>query len=314
MSKRYIILALTILFLGAGCARKNALAPAQLFDCGKDYDCFISAAQRCAPATMKETQTHEVLGVLQTTSAYREIKGFTQDRCTFYVKTEKVDAKYGEATIQDMIQNSFSREEVRVREIEINKTLDAMEGKDGTCKFKVDDLMSLLTRWKKGILSTDDYAAAECSGPIFENAESQEYTTLQGCLSRCEDDGGCQGWCFLDEATKTRESTLCEQIPDKTTNQNYYYQCINQLARLTKDAALCNRFPKGISGRDSCIFGVAAEARDVTLCARFPQGTSEHDSCLARVAEAMEDPALCERIADEFSRRSCKLFATPNGE
>ena len=42
-----------------------------------------------------------------------------------------------------------------------------LEGRDGTCKFNTNDLTEMLTRWKQGTFSTEDWNVAECQGAYF---------------------------------------------------------------------------------------------------------------------------------------------------
>ena len=68
---------------------------------------------------------------LKTTTTSYEIKGLENGKCGFYIKA------------------------------------DTAEGLDGACKFSTNELTALLSKWKEGTFSKDDFKAAECEGKMF---------------------------------------------------------------------------------------------------------------------------------------------------
>jgi len=124
-------------------------------DCKTDFNCFIEESKNCNPSKVINTTTTDILGVKQTTTSSFEIKGIELEKCIFYLRTERIGLTFPSGTSQEIIN----------QQKEISKKL---EGRDGTCKFKIDDLTAMLTRWKNGNLSSDDFNVAECNGTFFE--------------------------------------------------------------------------------------------------------------------------------------------------
>ncbi len=134
--------------------KEESIEPAGPIDCGTNLDCFITASQNCKPSKVTNTITTKIIGVEQTTTSFWEIKGLEENKCLFYIRTEKIDL---------IFPPEFSQEIVNQQK-EIYKKL---EGRDGTCKFNTNDLTSLLNRWKVGSFSTEDWAVAICEGTKF---------------------------------------------------------------------------------------------------------------------------------------------------
>ena len=141
-------------------------------DCGKSIDCLITASQDCNLAKSIYTFTTDIFGVKETTNFLLEIKGIDAGKCIFYLKIDKIDLSFAPEIPPDVINQQ--------------KTLyKAFEGRDGICKFAVQDLTSMLKRWKEGNFSNqiscnlennalkcsltgEDFAGAECKGSAFE--------------------------------------------------------------------------------------------------------------------------------------------------
>ncbi|MDD5086201.1 MAG: hypothetical protein PHV16_00445 [Candidatus Nanoarchaeia archaeon] len=167
------------------CKRQNE---GEMIDCGTDviseeniyedtpsFDCFIEEAYYCSPAEMKSKIKIILFGVEHTTDSTYKIKGMEDGKCIFYIRTDNIDLTFPEGTPQETID-------------EQNEIYDALEGRDGECKFEKSDLTSMLERWKGGnydsgetscslkpggetecITEGGDFGNAECSGTYFIN-------------------------------------------------------------------------------------------------------------------------------------------------
>lgn len=134
--------------------KEEPIEPAGPVDCGTNLDCFITASQNCEPSKVINTITTEILGVKQTTTSFFEIKGLEENKCIFYIRTEKIDLSFPPEISQEIVN----------QQKEIYKKL---EGRDGTCEFNTNDLTSMLNKWKVGSFSVEDWAAASCEGTMF---------------------------------------------------------------------------------------------------------------------------------------------------
>lgn len=129
-------------------------------DCKQNFDCFIQASQNCKLAKVDYTTTTDIFGVKQTTKSFFEIKGAETTKCTFFLRTEKIDLEFPNSVPPEIIS----------QQKEIYKKL---EGRSGSCQFNTSDLTAMLSKWKQGI-STEDFKAAECSGTYFEQLTLEE--------------------------------------------------------------------------------------------------------------------------------------------
>jgi len=162
-------------------------------DCGDDFDCFIDASENCNPAKLKQTLTLNPLGVEQTTSKTYKILGIESDKCIIYLRTDNIDLNFPE----DM---GLSQEEID----EQKEMYDALEGREGTCRFETKDLTEMLKRWKEGNFSSGEVSCSfksggktECTtkGGDFGVAECQgTYFVIDLCI----DDGKCPPGCSAE--------------------------------------------------------------------------------------------------------------------
>jgi len=130
-------------------------------DCKQDFDCFIQASQNCKLAKVDYTTTTDIFGVKQTTKSFFEIKGAEATKCIFFLRTEKIDLAFPASVPPEIVS----------QQKEIYKKL---EGRSGSCQFNTSDLTAMLSKWKQGNFSTEDFKAAECSGTYFEQLAQEE--------------------------------------------------------------------------------------------------------------------------------------------
>ena len=143
---------------------------AEPLDCGSSLGCLADASKECKPAKAISNTTADFLGMIVSSSSYLEIKSTEGGKCPLYVRTEDSSVKLGDATVVSALAKGVSMEEIRKQEAESTQQARLAVGMDGTCKFNTGDLTALLNRWKAGSYSSSDYAGADCSGKMFEEA------------------------------------------------------------------------------------------------------------------------------------------------
>jgi len=144
-------------------------------DCKSDLDCFIEESKNCNSSKVINTITTDIFGVKQITTSFLEIKGMELDKCIFYIRTEKIDLTFPPEVAQEIVKQQ-------------KEFYQKLEGRDGNCKFKINDLTNMLIRWKAGNFSSGsvsckltpsgnkctteggDFGVAECDGTYFETS------------------------------------------------------------------------------------------------------------------------------------------------
>ncbi|MFH0805155.1 MAG: hypothetical protein V1916_03090 [Patescibacteria group bacterium] len=151
----------------------NANATTAAQDCKADLKCLIQASVDCKPAKVSYTTTTN-LGVQQTTTSYYELRKSDPNKCTLYLRTDKIDLVFPSSISPEIVNQQKA----------LYKTL---EGVDGTCKYTTTDLTAMLTRWDQGTIESGtvtcplsvnggstctikggDFGVAECQGTYFE--------------------------------------------------------------------------------------------------------------------------------------------------
>lgn len=138
-----------------------------------DYDCFITAAQKCTRAKMTTTSTVNLLGIEQTSTSLLEIRGKSKGRCSLYRKHLKTNLRSDPVAGGD---GASITAEALERARALAKTT---EGLDGICSFKTNDLIALIRRWRAGEFSSNDYARATCTGKLHTDESSSGPSTSQ---------------------------------------------------------------------------------------------------------------------------------------
>lgn len=190
MKKIYIVLVLSV--FTASCTMKNGTeAAAQSImpsptptvleesvkkgENGKcdenDYDCFITAAKTCEPASVMISQTVDLGVTTIIGSDLYEIKGRDAKGCRLYRKVLVWEMKDNPEFIEKMKSKGL---ELPERDEEISKMnekrmKDAI-GTDGICSFATERLAKLFEDWKDGSFSSEDFRGAKCKGTYFTPA------------------------------------------------------------------------------------------------------------------------------------------------
>lgn len=139
-------------------------------DCGADFNCFIQNALSCSHAKVEFSSAADLFGIVTSTSSDLQIKGKSGGRCQFYIKNRKIEVRFSNQTVQQMLQNGLTAAQISASERQATAQAQSGAGLDGTCLFEQSDLDSMLLRWKSGSFSSGDYGAAECTGPMFQQA------------------------------------------------------------------------------------------------------------------------------------------------
>lgn len=135
--------------------------------CGDDINCFIDAAETCAPAQYVGTQHFNYMGGRVTWTNLYEIRGQPDVGCEFYIRSLHRDVRYGPEAIEYLRGLGHSHEEIREREQMMWDFVKEREGTEGRCLFETDDLYGMLERWSERQFSTDDWENARCTGDFF---------------------------------------------------------------------------------------------------------------------------------------------------
>ncbi len=135
-------------------------------DCQHNLDCFIQAAQQCQVSSVTFVFPLDFMGALITSTTALNIEGPDMGQCVFHITTERVDVSYSDDIIQQMKDNGMSDDDIEVQR-QMMEDASMQTGYDDTCRGSEDDLVSLLTNWQAGNISTDDWLPFSCEGKVF---------------------------------------------------------------------------------------------------------------------------------------------------
>lgn len=150
-------------------------------DCKNDFDCFIEASQNCEPARM----THilppiDLLGLTSIGTMYYELRDVDLDRCTLYIRLENTEVKLSEELIQQALEAGSTQEQIQEIVQRANEQADLLEGRDGTCKFNINDLTTTLSKWKEGKIAD---MSMSCKNALAFPEENYECTMESGAAT-----------------------------------------------------------------------------------------------------------------------------------
>lgn len=136
-----------------------------------NFDCFIKAAQTCSPAKLINAMTVNILGMIDTATGLVEIKGMDADKCVLYQKTLNNGVKISDEFVQVMLDAGSTKEQISQAEQTANENAQLSIGKDGTCKYPIEDLIKMLEAEKQGVFSfsTDDMSKYQCTGSMYSS-------------------------------------------------------------------------------------------------------------------------------------------------
>lgn len=169
MAKVSVVLGLfLVLVFLASCATEKSI-----IDCGtaeSSNQCFVDAAKECTPAKIILDTNIEMMGIVISGQSYKEIKGLEDDRCVVFERIDEYSVDYTDETIQEMLNQGITQEEIDAGlEAQISE-IDAMIGMNGTCKYTIDLLVKNLENAMQGSfeISLADAQNYECTGPLYE--------------------------------------------------------------------------------------------------------------------------------------------------
>ena len=129
---------------------------------------LIDASKTCKESNIKYINTISLFGIEQTTVTYFEIKGFKEDKCELYIRSDKITIELSDEFQRSYLSSGGTQAELDKLIIETNREGDALEGKDGTCSFDISYLTNLLEEWNVGIFYNDYVEEGNCQGSMFE--------------------------------------------------------------------------------------------------------------------------------------------------
>ena len=141
-----------------------------------NLDCFIDAARDCSPAKIVIELEINAFGVTMHYKNYQEIKGLEDDRCVIFNRVDDFYYDYPKETREYMLDSGVTEEEIKQEILELNELVqEDIIGKDSTCKYPIDYLVSYLEDTKQGSfsgMSTDDVEKYECTGSSYDLYET----------------------------------------------------------------------------------------------------------------------------------------------
>jgi len=173
---------------GTDLQTKGQTTVPEVIDCNTDMDCFIASSQECKLSKVTHKYSIDIFGLNQTNTLFYEIKGLEADKCIFYINATKIDVKFTNEIVQQLLANNITQEQINQQEQNATKQAKISEGRDGTCKFNTADLTAVLNKWKVG---------------NFDSGEVSCNLTLEGnkCITKGGDFGNaqCEGKYFSQE-------------------------------------------------------------------------------------------------------------------
>ena len=141
------------------------------------------------------SQALDLFGAIINTTSFLLINGTYASKCVFYIKTENVTFTYDANATQQLLSSGQTMDQIQ--QAEQNSTEQASAyGYDDRCMFATGDLTAMLTNWQNGIVSSDDYNKAKCSGKVFGSGNVSGTTgNAQSCAQNS--DCGPNGLCNL---------------------------------------------------------------------------------------------------------------------
>jgi hypothetical protein len=171
-----------------------------VLDCGSDIDCFINASENCVYTLFLYENNIDIMGVIMNSSTLIQLWGNDSGKCIYYQRVENISMIFSEVLIQQKLDGGYTQEEIDAEEQSINSSAQQTKGLENTCKFEINDLKSMLIRWKDRNFSTTDLDIAECEETFFQstcnnNSICESYENSTTCPHDCECDIGEQKNC-----------------------------------------------------------------------------------------------------------------------
>lgn len=139
-------------------------------DCETDLNCLAEAAQNCTPASCTRTIAMELDGVIETDTEELEIIGTDEEKCTFFIQTERIEMSYNPELIAQKTSEGMTQEQMDTELEGLNSRADEYERVTGECKFDNAELTAMIERWAQEQFGENDFETGSCEGEYFEEA------------------------------------------------------------------------------------------------------------------------------------------------
>jgi len=192
-------------------------------DCKDSLECFASSVEEGKLSQVLYSSTVNILGAFnQTSTSYLEIESYESGQCSLYLRHVNASAEYPAGTPQSVIDTS-------------KQAYATLEGKEGTCVFNQEELVSLLNRWEGGLISTSDFDVANCTGNYFgwneittnttsnQTSPNRSQTNFSSELPNnesvlvCFENWTCSSW---TNCTNSQQTRTCTDVNNCGTTAN----------------------------------------------------------------------------------------------
>lgn len=155
----------------ASAAKSENPAPTGVTNCAVSLGCLVRSLDERQPALAFEVTYLPLFGIDATGVTLLRISDITDSEATLYVRTLKASVTLDPAAMAQMTGQktpTISSADLAAAQAKANAAAQKTIGLDGTCRFKVAALETVLRGWYAGNFSSSDYQKAEkCQGPMF---------------------------------------------------------------------------------------------------------------------------------------------------
>ncbi len=142
-----------------------SMTSAKIINCEGDFECFLNNSVNCTSSrvmVIESVQFFDSFNVsLKTLFKIRPYR----DQCELFFEPKYLKIRMT-AELKEQLMNelNLTKWEVRKLEHDINKEikLENQNKKALICRFKIEDLTAVLSRWREGTFSTYDFENAHC--------------------------------------------------------------------------------------------------------------------------------------------------------
>jgi len=107
--------------------------------------------------------------------------------------------------------------------------------------------------------------------------------------------------CLMNLALITKDPHMCYNI-----SKYYLSSCYSNVASVSNDTKICDKYISTQSGRDYCYENVAISSDNANLCGKIVT-SSIKDECYQNLASSRANPDLCDKITDQATRYLCHM-------
>jgi len=130
------------------------------------FNQFVKNSETCLPSKITCEDYLNFYGVISKSTTYYEIKRKESDNCVLYLENKDVSFDYSETLIRYLLSQGETEEKIN-NDLKNGRDIAlSQKGKYGDCKFKTNELNSMLNSRKEGTFSISDFDNAECEGSL----------------------------------------------------------------------------------------------------------------------------------------------------